>query len=145
MHRLPREWAGTNARYRSQAAEARRVEALARATAELSQRLDARLTAVESSADVSLAADRHLEVRRLADAARQAGDRASADSLASLENALGAVQELEREVATRAAERERQLQAAERNRNAEPGARKALAALQHARAAVDAAGAPRGA
>ena len=124
---------------------ARRSRALARGVVQQSRQLEERLSAVESSPDVTLAATRHGETRRIADAARRlATDHpASPDSLAALESALDAVVALERDVAAQAAERERRLQAAERNRNAEPGARAALEDLRRARAALAGAGAPR--
>jgi hypothetical protein len=122
--------------------ERRRAKLLEHAIAELSPRLEARLQALGSSADVQLAASLYAELLATADAARRLTAQQDPGALDALANALQTVDRLEAEVAARVSDRDRQLAAAERNRSAEPAARAAYEALQRARAAVTAAGVP---
>ncbi len=123
----------------------RRVRLLSQQVDDLSERLRSRLASIDASPDVDRSDPAHAETHAAADAAqRLAAEGRHLDALAAFEGTLKAVEELERQIAGRAAEREQRLRAAERNRNAEPAAQAALESLRSARAAVATAGTPAG-
>jgi hypothetical protein len=124
----------------------RRVRLLSQHVNDLSERLRSRLASIDSSPDADPADPAHAQTHAAADAAqRLAAEGRHLDALAAFEGTLTAVEELERQIARRAAEREQALRAAERNRNAEPAVQAALESLRSARAAVASAGTPAGA